>query len=159
MAADAPRIRRAAAARAPRVRRTLRASGEQRCSRAANSCVPGRDAGSSASIDSSSDLRREGTCAALSCSMGSTFVFGRGESPLRYGPQMVFFLLARTRAFRRGSRCRSARRAQRVQIAPGWRMRACRQICHGSATSDRFECELPWPSRNRLFSPAAFCCC
>ena len=42
-----------------RVRRTLRASGEQRCRRAANSAVPGREAGSNASIDSSSDLRRE----------------------------------------------------------------------------------------------------
>ena len=58
MAADVPRIRRAAAARVTRVRRTLRASGEQRCRRAANSLVPGRDAGSNASIDSSSDLRR-----------------------------------------------------------------------------------------------------
>ena len=34
----------AAAARAARVRRALRASGEQRCRRAANSPVPGRDA-------------------------------------------------------------------------------------------------------------------
>jgi hypothetical protein len=48
-----------------RVRRTLRASGEQRCRRAANSPVPGRDAGSNASIDSSSDFRRCGTCAAF----------------------------------------------------------------------------------------------
>ena len=62
-----------AAARATRVRRTLRTSGEQRCRRAANSLVPGREAGSNASIDSSSDFRRCGTCAALSCSTGSTF--------------------------------------------------------------------------------------
>ena len=46
MAADAPRMRRAAAARVTRVRRAVRASGEQRCSRAANSPAPGREAGS-----------------------------------------------------------------------------------------------------------------
>ena len=52
MTADALTSRRAAAARVTRVRRTLPASAEHRCSRAANSWVPGRDAGSTASIDS-----------------------------------------------------------------------------------------------------------
>ena len=73
--AETPRISRAAVTRAMRVRRTWRASGEQRCRRAANSPVPGREAGSNASIDSSSDFRGCGTCAALSCSVGSTFDF------------------------------------------------------------------------------------
>ena len=67
---DMPKTMAVATARAARVRRTLRASGEQRCRRAANSWVPGREAGSNASIDSSSDFRRCGTCAPLSCSTG-----------------------------------------------------------------------------------------
>ena len=88
---DMPKTTAVATARAARVRRTLRASGEQRCRRAANSPVPGREAGSNASIDSSSDFRRCGTCAALSCSMGSAFDFERGGSPTGYGRQMAFF--------------------------------------------------------------------
>src|SRR6478672_6052239 len=63
------------AARARRVRWTWLGFGEERCRHVANSWVPGRDAGSNASIDPSSDLRRCGTCAALSCSVGSTSDF------------------------------------------------------------------------------------
>src|SRR5262249_9009498 len=73
--ADAPRTKIAVDAMAARMRRTLLALAEQCRSLAARSLMPGRAAGSIASIDLSRNLRRDGTRAAFSCPMGSASDF------------------------------------------------------------------------------------
>ena len=92
MAADAPRIRRAAAAKVTRVRRAVRASGEQRCSRAVVPvCRAWTLAPAQASIREVTSGERER--ALLSVVRGEArLTFGRSGSPPRYGLQMAFFL-------------------------------------------------------------------
>ena len=87
-----PKTTAVATARAARVRRTLRASGEQRCRRAANS----RGAGPRGRFECEHRFKqrfqamRNMRCFEL-FDWEAHLIFERGGSPTRYGRQMAFF--------------------------------------------------------------------